>query len=45
MLRPVNTNSTCARSDADGNMQPMEQGWNFGSYGNNGVQRVRVIAR
>jgi hypothetical protein len=32
-------------SDADGNVQPMEQEWNFGGYGNNGVQRVRVIVR
>jgi DMSO/TMAO reductase YedYZ molybdopterin-dependent catalytic subunit len=32
-------------SDADGNVQPQEQEWNFGGYGNNGVQRVRVIVR
>jgi DMSO/TMAO reductase YedYZ molybdopterin-dependent catalytic subunit len=31
--------------DADGNMQPIDQEWNFGGYGNNGVQRVNVIVR
>jgi DMSO/TMAO reductase YedYZ molybdopterin-dependent catalytic subunit len=31
--------------DADGNMQPLDQEWNFGGYGNNGVQRVNVIVR
>ena len=31
--------------DADGNMQPVDQEWNFGGYGNNGVQRVNVIVR
>jgi len=31
--------------DADGNMQPINQEWNFGGYGNNGVQRVNVIVR
>jgi len=29
--------------DADGSMQPIDQEWNFGGYGNNGVQRVNVI--
>ncbi|HEY7164138.1 MAG TPA: sulfite oxidase [Candidatus Binatia bacterium] len=34
----------CVRAtDAEGNVQPMEQEWNFGGYGNNGVQRVNVI--
>ena len=32
-------------SDAEGNVQPAEQQWNFGGYGNNGVQRVKVIVR
>ena len=27
----------------DGNRQPIDQEWNFGGYGNNGVQRVNVI--
>ena len=31
--------------DAYGNMQPIDQEWNFGGYGNNGVQRVNVIVR
>jgi DMSO/TMAO reductase YedYZ molybdopterin-dependent catalytic subunit len=36
----------CVRaSDADGNMQPADQKWNFGGYGNNGVQRVPVVVR
>jgi len=30
---------------ADGKMQPIDQEWNFGGYGNNGVQRVNVIVR
>jgi sulfane dehydrogenase subunit SoxC len=34
----------CVRAtDADQNVQPIEQQWNFGGYGNNGVQRVNVI--
>ena len=34
----------CVRAtDADQNVQPLEQHWNFGGYGNNGVQRVNVI--
>jgi DMSO/TMAO reductase YedYZ molybdopterin-dependent catalytic subunit len=34
----------CVRAtDSDGNVQPMEQQWNFGGYGNNGVQRISVI--
>ena len=32
-------------SDADGNVQPVDQQWNFGGYGNNGVQRVNVLVR
>lgn len=36
----------CVRaSDADGNVQPMDQQWNFGGYANNGVQRVKVVVR
>jgi molybdenum-dependent oxidoreductase-like protein len=31
--------------DVYGNMQPIDQEWNFGGYGNNGVQRVNVIVR
>jgi DMSO/TMAO reductase YedYZ molybdopterin-dependent catalytic subunit len=34
----------CVRAtDSDGNVQPMEQQWNTGGYGNNGVQQVKVI--
>jgi DMSO/TMAO reductase YedYZ molybdopterin-dependent catalytic subunit len=32
-------------SDANGNVQPTVQQWNFGGYGNNGVQRVNVVVR
>jgi DMSO/TMAO reductase YedYZ molybdopterin-dependent catalytic subunit len=32
-------------SDAGGNAQPAAQEWNFGGYGNNGVQRVNVVVR
>ena len=36
----------CVRaSDAKGNVQPVDQQWNFGGYGNNGVQRVNVVVR
>ena len=31
--------------DADKNTQPIDQEWNFGGCGNNGVQRVNVIVR
>ncbi len=31
--------------DGERNMQPIDQTWNFGGYGNNGVQRVNVIVR
>lgn len=30
-------------TDSEGNVQPLDQEWNFGGYGNNGVQRVNVI--
>lgn len=34
----------CVRAtDSDGNVQPLDQAWNVGGYGNNGVQRVTVI--
>ncbi len=34
----------CVRAtDSSGNVQPAEQEWNFGGYGNNSVQRVGVI--
>jgi hypothetical protein len=34
----------CARAtDAAGNVQPMQQQWNFGGYGNNSIQRVNVV--
>jgi len=34
----------CARAtDSAGNVQPLEQQWNFGGYGNNSVQHVNVI--
>jgi DMSO/TMAO reductase YedYZ molybdopterin-dependent catalytic subunit len=32
-------------TDADGAVQPVDQQWNFGGYGNNGVQRVKVVVR
>jgi sulfane dehydrogenase subunit SoxC len=32
-------------SDTNGNVQPVDQQWNFGGYGNNGVQRVNVVVR
>ena len=32
-------------SDANGTVQPVNQEWNFGGYGNNGVQRVNVLVR
>jgi DMSO/TMAO reductase YedYZ molybdopterin-dependent catalytic subunit len=32
-------------SDVHGNVQPAVQQWNFGGYGNNGVQRVKVVVR
>jgi DMSO/TMAO reductase YedYZ molybdopterin-dependent catalytic subunit len=30
-------------TDSDGTVQPMQQEWNFGGFGNNSVQRVSVI--
>lgn len=34
----------CVRAtDSEGNLQPLVQKWNFGGYGNNGVQRVTVV--
>ena len=41
--RPGN-HTLCVRAwDSEGNVQPMDQEWNYGGYGNNGVQRVDVI--
>ncbi len=38
------TYTLCARAtDSEGNVQPMQQEWNFGGFGNNSVQRVPVI--
>jgi DMSO/TMAO reductase YedYZ molybdopterin-dependent catalytic subunit len=38
------TYTLCVRAtDAEGNVQPREQQWNFGGYGNNGFQRIKVI--
>ncbi len=38
------THTLCVRAtDSAGNVQPREQEWNFGGYGNNSVQRVNVI--
>ena len=34
----------CARAtDSEGSVQPDDQAWNSGGYGNNGVQRVKVV--
>ena len=36
----------CARAaDADGNLQPLEQEWNYGGFGNNGIQHIQVEVR
>jgi len=36
----------CVRAtDSEGNVQPLEQQWNVGGYGNNSVQRVTVIVQ
>jgi len=38
------THTLCVRAtDSEGNVQPLEQQWNFGGYGNNSVQRVVAI--
>lgn len=38
------THTLCVRAtDSEGNVQPLEQKWNFGGYGNNSVQRVTVL--
>lgn len=40
----LGAHTLCVRAtDANGNVQPMEQQWNFGGYGNNGMQQVKVI--
>src|SRR5438093_6442346 len=34
----------CVRAiDSEGNVQPLDQQWKLGGYGNNGVQRVNVV--
>jgi DMSO/TMAO reductase YedYZ molybdopterin-dependent catalytic subunit len=34
----------CVRAtDSEGNVQPFDQQWNFGGYGNNAIQRVNVV--
>ena len=43
--RPGEYTLNVRASDANGNVQPVEQQWNFGGYGNNGVQRVNVVVR
>jgi DMSO/TMAO reductase YedYZ molybdopterin-dependent catalytic subunit len=36
----------CVRAtDSEGNVQPANQQWNFGGYGNNMIQRVEVIVK
>lgn len=38
------TYTLCVRAtDSAGNVQPLDQQWNYGGYGNNSVQRVTVI--
>jgi DMSO/TMAO reductase YedYZ molybdopterin-dependent catalytic subunit len=38
------TYTLCVRAtDSQGNLQPLNQQWNFGGYGNNGAQRVNVL--
>ena len=32
----------CRATDAAGNVQPLQPGWNLGGYANNAVQRVAV---
>jgi DMSO/TMAO reductase YedYZ molybdopterin-dependent catalytic subunit len=41
--RPGNYTLCVRASDSEGNVQPLDQQWNFGGYGNNGIQRVNVI--
>jgi DMSO/TMAO reductase YedYZ molybdopterin-dependent catalytic subunit len=41
--RPGTYNLSVRATDSDGNLQPIDQEWNTGGYGNNGVQRVNVI--
>jgi DMSO/TMAO reductase YedYZ molybdopterin-dependent catalytic subunit len=36
---------TCRATDAAGNVQPLEQPWNYQGMGNNHVQRVTVVVR
>ncbi|HSF29396.1 MAG TPA: sulfite oxidase [Candidatus Tectomicrobia bacterium] len=38
------TYTLCVRAtDSEGNVQPIEQKWKFGGYGNNSVQRITAI--
>ena len=38
------THTLCVRAtDSEGETQPLEPAWNYGGYGNNAVQRVRVV--
>jgi sulfane dehydrogenase subunit SoxC len=41
--RPGTTELWCRASDAAGNTQPVNPGWNLGGYANNAVQRVSVL--
>jgi hypothetical protein len=43
---PAGEHELCSRAtDAAGNVQPTEPGWNYGGYVNNAVQRVAVTVR
>lgn len=35
----------CRATDAAGNVQPLQEPWNYGGFGNNAVQRVPVTVR
>jgi DMSO/TMAO reductase YedYZ molybdopterin-dependent catalytic subunit len=42
---PGESELCCRATDETGRTQPLEQEWNLGGYGNNEVQRVRVVVR
>jgi len=42
---PGETELCCRASDADGNVQPVDQPWNRQGMANNMIQRVRVLVR
>jgi len=43
-LAKTGSHVLCVRAtDSEGEVQPLEQDWNYGGYANNGVQRVDVI--